>query len=184
MGECARSVWVGRGRPRSRPVRVHLRVAWPADPRTSGSLADPCAAVTRRTNGCFPASRPALTGVPNRSQMYRDTKVIAGRSHPGCLLLSWRVHGREAVGKSATSEKADLARSQRSGDSRACRSRGPVCQAGVAIQWLWSLNRLWVAVISRHSDCAAARPRRMNRSMCRLYLICPNTGSIVIFRWA
>ena len=60
----------------------------------------------------------------------------------------------------------------------------PVCQAGLAIQWLCSFNRLWVAVTNRHSDCAAARPLRMNRSMCRLYLIWPNTGSIVIFRWA
>jgi hypothetical protein len=29
---------------------------------------------------------------------------------------------------------------------------------------------LWVAVTSRHSDCAAALPLRMNRSMRRLYL--------------
>ena len=47
------------------------------------------------------------------------------------------------------------------------------CQAVLAIQWLWSFSRLWVAVTNRHSDCAAALPRRMNRSMCRLYLICP-----------
>ena len=46
-------------------------------------------------------------------------------------------------------------------------------QAVLAIQWLWSLSRLWVAVTSRHSDCAAARPLRMNRSIRRLYLICP-----------
>ena len=41
----------------------------------------------------------------------------------------------------------------------------PRCQAGVAIQWLWSLSRLWVAVTSRHSDRAADLPLRMNRSM-------------------
>ena len=29
------------------------------------------------------------------------------------------------------------------------------CQAVLAIQWLWSLSRLWVAVTNRHSDCAA-----------------------------
>ena len=46
-------------------------------------------------------------------------------------------------------------------------------QAVSAIQWLWSLSRLWVAVTNRHSDCAAALPLRMNRSTRRLYLICP-----------
>ena len=52
------------------------------------------------------------------------------------------------------------------------------------VQWRWSFSRLCVAVTNRHSDCAAARPLRMNRLMCRLYLIWPNTGSIVILRWA
>jgi hypothetical protein len=66
----------------------------------------------------------------------------------------------------------------RGGDS------GARCQAVFAIQWLWSFSRLCVAVTNRHSDCAAALPLRMNRSMCRLYLICPNTGSIVILRCA
>jgi hypothetical protein len=47
------------------------------------------------------------------------------------------------------------------------------CQAVSAIQWLWSLRMLWVAATSRHSDCAAALPLRMNRSVRRLYLICP-----------
>ena len=49
----------------------------------------------------------------------------------------------------------------------------PVCQAVLAIQWLWSLSRLCVALTNRHSDCAAALPLRMNRSMRRLCLICP-----------
>lgn len=49
----------------------------------------------------------------------------------------------------------------------------PPCQAGLAIQWLWSLRMLWVAATNRHSDCAAALPLRMNRSIRRLYLICP-----------
>ncbi len=52
----------------------------------------------------------------------------------------------------------------------------------LAIQWVWSLSMLWVAVTNRHSDCAAALPVRMNVSIRRLYLICPNTGSVVIFR--
>jgi hypothetical protein len=46
-------------------------------------------------------------------------------------------------------------------------------QAVLAIQWLWSLRRLWVVATNRHSDCAAALPLRMNLSIRRLYLICP-----------
>ncbi len=52
-----------------------------------------------------------------------------------------------------------------------------------AIQCWWSLRRLWVAVIRRHSDRAAARPRRRNCRKLRLCLICPNVGSIDCARW-
>jgi len=55
-------------------------------------------------------------------------------------------------------------------------------QPVLAIQWLCSFSRLWVAVVSRHSDLAAALPLRKNRSIRRLNLICPNTGSIVVVR--
>lgn len=58
----------------------------------------------------------------------------------------------------------------------------PLGQVVFAIQWWWSLRRLWVAAVSRHSDRAADLPLRMNLSMRRLYLICPNTGSIVACR--
>jgi hypothetical protein len=47
------------------------------------------------------------------------------------------------------------------------------CQAGLAIQWLWSFRRLWVAVTNRHSDYTAARPLGMSRSILRLCLIWP-----------
>ena len=57
-------------------------------------------------------------------------------------------------------------------------------QAVLMVQWLWSLSRLCVAVTNRHSERAAERPLRMNRSILRLCLIWPNTGSIVILRWA
>jgi hypothetical protein len=43
------------------------------------------------------------------------------------------------------------------------------------IEWLWSFRRLWVAAISRHSESAAALPRRWKRSILRLYLVCPKT---------
>ena len=40
---------------------------------------------------------------------------------------------------------------------------GWVFQAAATAIWcLWSLRRLWVAVISRHSESAADRPRRWN----------------------
>ena len=71
------------------------------------------------------------------------------------------------------------------GGEKRGRRRPPVaCQAVLMVQWLWSLSRLCVAVTNRHSDRAADLPLRMNRSIRRLYLICPNTGSIVILRWA
>ncbi len=37
------------------------------------------------------------------------------------------------------------------------------CQAVLAIQWLWRLSTLWVAVTSRHADGAAALSLRRNR---------------------
>jgi len=46
----------------------------------------------------------------------------------------------------------------------------------------WSLSRLWVAAISRHSDLTADLPRRENRRKPRLLLICANTGSTVPWR--
>jgi hypothetical protein len=52
-----------------------------------------------------------------------------------------------------------------------------VCQAVLMVQWLWSFSRLCVAVTNRNSDCPADLPLRMNRSMCRLYLICPRRAT-------
>ena len=59
----------------------------------------------------------------------------------------------------------------------------PFQAPAVAIWWLWSFSRLWVAVISRHSDLAAALPRRWKRSIRRLNFVCPNTGSIIAWRF-
>ena len=53
---------------------------------------------------------------------------------------------------------------------------GPFHAAAVAIWWLWSFSILW-AVISRHSERAAALARRWKRSMRRLNFVCPNTGT-------
>ena len=43
--------------------------------------------------------------------------------------------------------------------------------AAVAIWCLWSFSRLWVAVISRHSERTADRPRRWKLSIRRLCLV-------------
>src|ERR1039458_6920182 len=59
---------------------------------------------------------------------------------------------------------------------------GPFQAPAVAIWWLWSFSKLWVAVISRHSERAADRPRRWKRSMRRLDFVCPNTGSVIAWR--
>lgn len=61
--------------------------------------------------------------------------------------------------------------------------RGPSQAPAAAIWWLWSFSRLWVAATNRHSDLAAALPRRWKRSMRRLNFVCPKTGSIIAWRF-
>jgi len=60
-------------------------------------------------------------------------------------------------------------RKERDSCRGACSAEHALCQlprwppqAVLAIQWLWSLSRLWVAATSRNSECTAALPRRMN----------------------
>ena len=56
-------------------------------------------------------------------------------------------------------------------------------QAPAAAIWcVWSFIRLWVAVISRHSERTADLPRRWKLSMRRLCLVCANTGSTIALR--
>lgn len=64
---------------------------------------------------------------------------------------------------------------------RSCRV-GQVVAGVRAMVLRWSLRRLWVAAISFHSACAAARPRRVNPCRPWAVLICPNTGSMIHFR--
>ncbi len=60
---------------------------------------------------------------------------------------------------------------------RAAGSRGhPVA---IASRWRCSFRRLWVALISRHSDETAALPLRWKRSILRLCFSSANTGSII-----
>jgi hypothetical protein len=59
---------------------------------------------------------------------------------------------------------------------------GPSQAAAAAIWCLWSFIRLWVAVLSRHSERTADLPRRWKRSIRRLCLVCANTGSTIALR--
>ncbi len=52
-----------------------------------------------------------------------------------------------------------------------------------AIICRWSFRRLWVAVISRHSERAADLPRRKKRSIRRLNFVSAKTGSIIALRF-
>jgi hypothetical protein len=53
-----------------------------------------------------------------------------------------------------------------------------------AVVCLWSLSKLWVALMSRHSDLHADLPRRKKRSQRRLNFVWANTGSIMVWRRA
>lgn len=58
-------------------------------------------------------------------------------------------------------------------------------QAIAAAIWCWwSLWRLWVVMIRRHSERQAALPRRWKRSILRLNFVWPKTGSIIGLRLA
>jgi NAD(P)-dependent dehydrogenase (short-subunit alcohol dehydrogenase family) len=72
---------------------------------------------------------------------------------------------------------------RRSGFGKRGRGRARVGSQAPASAWRWSLSRLWVAVIRRHSVRTAALPLRWKRSMPRLCLVWPNTGSIIGWRW-
>src|SRR3954469_2910648 len=68
------------------------------------------------------------------------------------------------------------------GERSARWGRGP--QAAVGAVWRQSLSRLWAALASRHSDLAAALPRRRKRSMRRVNLVSGKTGSTLPWRLA
>ena|ERR1700733_4045779 len=112
---------------------------------------------------------------PNRSGLASDAALLLSEGIG--LLVRHQVVGK--CGKSAIP-----ARGRWSAERDAVFVRPLPPQAVLAIQWLWSLRMLWVAATNRNSECTAALPLRINRSTRRLYLICPNTGSIVVLRRA
>src|SRR3954452_18578812 len=60
--------------------------------------------------------------------------------------------------------------------------RARLATQAAASVWRWSLRRLWVAVIRRHSVRTAPRPRRLKRSRRRLNFTWAKTGSIIGWR--
>jgi hypothetical protein len=70
-------------------------------------------------------------------------------------------------------KERDLGGTAVGGESIAAGSAAGPYQAVLAVQGLWSLTRLWLAAIIRHSDRTVALPRRMSLVMPRLYLIWP-----------
>ena len=79
---------------------------------------------------------------------------------------------------------AGLAPTWRLGVAAAGRAAWGSFQAlAAAVRWLWILSRLCVAAANRHSERTADLPRRWKRSIPRLNLSCPNTGSTVAWRF-
>ncbi len=114
-------------------------------------------------------------GVGTRSSSRLSRNPLEGLLEPGvaaCALSDWVV-GWRVVGR-AGGLGAFLA------------VGGGVRRPQVAVRavwWRWSFIRLWVVVMSRHSERAADRPRRWKRSARRLCLMCAKTGSIIHWRW-
>src|SRR3954453_8432777 len=96
-----------------------------------------------------------------------DSKRRAAELEGGARSLVLRF--AEAVAQLGGLRLATLWRSGRRRRMAASRRppRGPQAGAG-GMGGLWSFSKLWVALISRHSDRQAALPRRRNRSQRRL----------------
>ena len=111
------------------------------------------AVTRRRTSRQRRGARPATRG--NRASLRRSLLPCC----PATSAIAM-ARGRRKMRKERESGSAAC-----SAEPRSCRVARSPCQAVLAIQWLWSLSRLWVAATNRHSDCAAALPLRMNRSI-------------------
>jgi hypothetical protein len=184
---------------------VRRGARWPCEhaqaaDRNRAGLALPRSASRRDGATGFVGQRPSRSSSPD-SRLGRGPSVcrraIGGRAAPASVRSSWDrltapIHGGCCVKLEAANLGLALAvvRSATAGGwsrSRTLLGGGgpgiPFQAAAAAIWWLWSLRRLWVAVISRHSERAADLPRRWKRSIRRLNFVCPNTGSIIALRF-
>src|SRR5215204_284416 len=127
--------------------------------------------------GAAPLSR-RRESVSNESQALELDELGASagdRSEPVALLHRWEAVAQRSR-RSAVLSWPAVKSSSSVGVAR--RRQAPAA----AVWWRWSLTRLWVAVIRRHSDRHADMPRRKKRSMRRLNLVWAKTGSIVTWR--
>jgi hypothetical protein len=100
--------------------------------------------------------------------------VGAAQLHGGCCATPPGVGARGRVVRSAVGTTVDGWNGARSRDQAV---------AG-AVVCLWSLSKLCVALINRHSERQADLPRRRKRSQRRLNLVLAKTGSTIVWRWA
>ena len=112
------------------------------------------------------------------------SRASASAASPGCLRYPFRRWlSRKAAGSwwGSADDRAKRSVAGRSGEwfppSAAFQA------AAGAIWWRKSFMRLWVAVISRHSERQADLPRRWKRSMRRLNFVSAKTGSIIPWRF-
>ena len=114
-------------------------------------------------------------------RLRREPSAVAGRAEQqrdprrGRVLLSRWLSGKGAGGAGGTVVVG--------GGGGGSRGLGPFQALAAAVRWLWILSRLCVAAANRHSERAADLPRRWKRSIPRLNLSCPNTGSTVAWRF-
>ena len=158
-------------RPAAAGRRRSSLASGPRPACTTKTALQRASSVTRRASTEAPTGGLPRLALPcSRAQEEQRGEPAPDRSY----------HAR-AVGKSSRGRRWRRrgARSERRAASAPPRSQAVTA----ARRWRWSLRRLWVAAMSRHSDRQAARPRRWKRLIWRLNLSWPKTGSIVAWRW-
>jgi hypothetical protein len=109
------------------------------------------AAETSRRARSISAEDMVRVGIANSVR----TSASGAKGSVGCRARTTALpRGRRKMRKERESDPAGRFR-------RTALSRRSLCQAVLAIQWLWSFSRLWVAATNRHSDRAADLPLRM-----------------------
>ena len=139
-----------------------------------------------------PASRAPLeksTTTKRRARFVRQPQAdataadgaVAMDDEEQCGLAAWP-HGGCCVNAAPSGVPAGASVLSKQPGGRRSGARGGSQAAIGAAVCRQSFKRLWVAVISRHSERQAARPRRWKRSILRLNLVSAKTGSIIAVR--
>ena len=148
--------------------------------RTFGSVR---AGLGRTRSDAAHAVVAAELGLPAPGSIALGTHGVPTGAFPPCVpLLNIAVAVAQSAG-GVVALGAEPVGVDAEGRRREARAAPGLCQAVAGAFWLrWSLSRLWVALISRHSDLQADLPRRKKRSRRRLNLVLAKTGSIVTWR--